>query len=144
MTKFEPLGDQLTRETCWIVRPPAKSAPTDHPRKTKKARHPKSPTSHAAASLSLRTLGRAIPPRREDRGHSRTMGGSYDEVDLEDMEWNAELGAFTYQCPCGDLFQITPDELRAGEEIGHCPSCSLVITVVYDDEDLKDLIPEGF
>ena len=93
---------------------------------------------------SLRTLGRAIPPRREDRGLSRTMGGSYDEVDLEDMEWNAELGAFTYQCPCGDLFQITPDELRAGEEIGHCPSCSLVITVVYDDEDLKDLIPEGF
>ena len=97
-----------------------------------------------AASLSARTPGRADPPRREDRGRSRTMGGAYDEVDLEDMEWNAELGAFTYQCPCGDLFQITPDELRAGEEIGHCPSCSLVITVVYDDEDLKDLIPEGF
>ena len=97
-----------------------------------------------AASLSARTPGRADPPRREYRGRSRTMGGAYDEVDLEDMEWNAELGAFTYQCPCGDLFQITPDELRAGEEIGHCPSCSLVITVVYDDEDLKDLIPEGF
>lgn len=73
------------------------------------------------------------------------MGGSsYDEVDLEDMEWNAELGAFTYQCPCGDLFQITPEELRAGEEIGNCPSCSLVITVVYDPDDLSDIIPEGF
>ena len=72
------------------------------------------------------------------------MGGSYDEVDLEDMDWNEEMGAFTYQCPCGDLFQITPDELRAGEEIGTCPSCSLVITVVYDPEDLKDVIPEGF
>lgn len=32
---------------------------------------------------------------------------SYDEVDLEDMDWNEELQAFTYQCPCGDLFQIT-------------------------------------
>jgi diphthamide biosynthesis protein 3 len=69
---------------------------------------------------------------------------SYDEVDLEDMEWNAELGAFTFQCPCGDVFQITPAELRAGEEIAHCPSCSLVVTVVYEDDDLKELIPEGF
>ena len=48
----------------------------------------------------------------------RTMGGAYDEIDLEDMDWNSELGAFTYQCPCGDLFQITPEELRAGEEVG--------------------------
>lgn len=31
----------------------------------------------------------------------------YDEVDLEDMVWSEELGAYTYQCPCGDLFQIT-------------------------------------
>ena len=69
---------------------------------------------------------------------------SYDEVDLEDMEWNVELGAFTFQCPCGDVFQITPAELRAGEEIAHCPSCSLVVTVVYEDDDLKELIPEGF
>ena len=35
------------------------------------------------------------------------MGGAYDEIDLEDMDWNSELGAFTYQCPCGDLFQIS-------------------------------------
>ena len=27
------------------------------------------------------------------------MGGAYDEIDLEDMDWNAELGAFTFQCP---------------------------------------------
>ena len=73
----------------------------------------------------------------------RTMGGAYDEIDLEDMDWNSELGAFTYQCPCGDLFQITPEELRAGEEVGHCPSCSLVITVVYDPDELKELIPAG-
>ena len=32
---------------------------------------------------------------------------SYDEVDLEDMEWSEGLQAFTYQCPCGDLFQIS-------------------------------------
>ena len=71
------------------------------------------------------------------------MGGAYDEIDLEDMDWNAELGAFTFQCPCGDLFQITPEELMAGEEVGHCPSCSLVITVVYEPDELVELIPAG-
>ncbi|KAI8467647.1 MAG: hypothetical protein J3K34DRAFT_429761 [Monoraphidium minutum] len=60
---------------------------------------------------------------------------SYDEVEIEDMAWSEELKAYTYQCPCGDLFQITQDELRAGEEIARCPSCSLFITVVYNPED---------
>lgn len=32
---------------------------------------------------------------------------SYDDVEIEDMEWNEDLNAFTYPCPCGDLFQIT-------------------------------------
>lgn len=32
---------------------------------------------------------------------------SYDDVEIEDMEWNEEMQAFTYPCPCGDLFQIT-------------------------------------
>lgn len=35
------------------------------------------------------------------------MGSAYDEIELEDMEWSEDLKAFTYQCPCGDLFQIT-------------------------------------
>ncbi|RVW61263.1 Diphthamide biosynthesis protein 3 [Vitis vinifera] len=60
---------------------------------------------------------------------------SYDDVEIEDMEWNEELQAFTYPCPCGDLFQITKDELRMGEEIARCPSCSLFITVIYNMED---------
>ena len=32
---------------------------------------------------------------------------SYDDVEIEDMEWSDDLGAYTYPCPCGDLFQIT-------------------------------------
>jgi diphthamide biosynthesis protein 3 len=59
----------------------------------------------------------------------------YDTVEIEDMEWDDELGAFTYMCPCGDLFQITRGELASGEEIAHCPSCTLVIKVVYDYGD---------
>lgn len=31
----------------------------------------------------------------------------YDEVEIEDMAWDETVGAFTYPCPCGDVFQIT-------------------------------------
>ena len=31
----------------------------------------------------------------------------YEEVEIEDMEWSDELQAYTYACPCGDVFQIT-------------------------------------
>ncbi|KAH7517909.1 hypothetical protein FEM48_Zijuj09G0114000 [Ziziphus jujuba var. spinosa] len=62
---------------------------------------------------------------------------SYDDVEIEDMEWNEELQAYTYPCPCGDLFQITKDDLKLGEEIARCPSCSLYITVIYNMEDFS-------
>lgn len=39
----------------------------------------------------------------------------YDEVDIEDMEWDASQEIFYYPCPCGDRFQITQQELREGE-----------------------------
>ncbi|XP_020243948.1 diphthamide biosynthesis protein 3-like [Asparagus officinalis] len=67
---------------------------------------------------------------------------SYDDVEIEDMEWSEELRAFTYPCPCGDLFQITREDLRLGEEIARCPSCSLYITVIYNQEDFADPKPD--
>ncbi|KAH9572475.1 hypothetical protein CY35_02G152400 [Sphagnum magellanicum] len=66
---------------------------------------------------------------------------SYDDVEIEDMEWNEEIQAFTYPCPCGDLFQITKEDLKIGEEIARCPSCSLYITVIYNLEDFQDPPP---
>eukprot|EP00871_Galdieria_phlegrea_P005103 jgi/Galph1/5594/GphlegSOOS_G4290.1 len=61
------------------------------------------------------------------------------------MLWDEELSAYTYQCPCGDLFQITLasswsnyEELSLGEEIARCPSCSLVIRVIYNIQDFTD------
>lgn len=73
----------------------------------------------------------------DDDDARRAMHGAYDEVDLEDMEWSEELEAFTHQCPCGDFFQITLEELRRGEDVAHCPSCSLVLLVIYDPEDVE-------
>jgi len=53
------------------------------------------------------------------------------------MDWDPQLGGYTYPCPCGDVFQITTEELRDGEEIARCPSCSLIIRVIYDVEDFE-------
>lgn len=72
--------------------------------------------------------------------HDGASSSSYDEVDLEDMEWDEALKAYTYACPCGDIFRITLEELHDGEEIARCPSCSLILTVVYDPDDLSPLV----
>jgi diphthamide biosynthesis protein 3 len=82
-----------------------------------------------------------FPQRKKKTNKTNNMSGgsssaAYDEVDLEDMEWNEELKAYTYSCPCGDIFRITLDELHDGEEIARCPSCSLILTVVYDPDEL--------
>jgi hypothetical protein len=29
---------------------------------------------------------------------------SHNNVEIEDMEWNEEMQAFTHPCPCSDLF----------------------------------------
>lgn len=60
------------------------------------------------------------------------MTTPYEEVPLSAMEWSVSLAAFTYLCPCGDLFQISGDDLAAGEDIAECPSCSLVVRVLVD------------
>lgn len=57
------------------------------------------------------------------------MASFYDEIELEDFEF--ESGIFYYPCPCGDRFQITLEDLKNGEEIARCPSCSLMLLVVY-------------
>lgn len=38
----------------------------------------------------------------------------------------------------GDKFQISLEELRNGEEIARCPSCSLIIRVIYNPEDFQE------
>ncbi|CAK9146924.1 unnamed protein product, partial [Ilex paraguariensis] len=48
------------------------------------------------------------------------------------MEWTEELQAFMYPRPCGDMFQITKEDLRI---FSRFPRCSLYIIVVYNVED---------
>jgi diphthamide biosynthesis protein 3 len=56
----------------------------------------------------------------------------YDEIEFEDLNWDEALQVYHYPCPCGDRFQITLDDLRDEQDIAVCPSCSLMIRVIYD------------
>lgn len=78
------------------------------------------------------------------------MNVIYDEIEIEDLDFDEEVGLFTYPCPCGDKFAITlvknlyffntivynnyffQDQIKEREEIAKCPSCSLTIKIIYD------------
>ncbi|KAK2871969.1 Diphthamide biosynthesis protein 3 [Arthroderma sp. PD_2] len=62
----------------------------------------------------------------------------YDEIEIEDMTFDPVLQIYHYPCPCGDRFEIGLADLRDGEEIGICPSCSLMIRVIFDEGDLPN------
>ncbi|KAL0574543.1 Diphthamide biosynthesis protein 3 [Marasmius crinis-equi] len=66
------------------------------------------------------------------------MGAYYDEIEIEDMAWDADKGVYHYPCPCGDRFEISRKQLANYEDIATCPSCSLIIRVVYDPLDFED------
>ncbi|KAG5985370.1 Diphthamide biosynthesis protein 3 [Claviceps pusilla] len=60
----------------------------------------------------------------------------YDEIEIEDMTFDETLQLYHYPCPCGDRFQIALDDLRDEQDIAVCPSCSLMIRVIFDLHDL--------
>ncbi|WWD17152.1 hypothetical protein CI109_101589 [Kwoniella shandongensis] len=73
------------------------------------------------------------------------MPNYYDEVEIEDFAWDPVAKLFHYPCPCGDRFEISKGQLRDGEEIAICPSCSLILDwedYVTDDEDEEGDEPE--
>jgi diphthamide biosynthesis protein 3 len=60
----------------------------------------------------------------------------YDEIEIEDMTYDTTLQIYHYPCPCGDRFEIGIADLRDGEDIAVCPSCSLMIRVVFEVDKL--------
>ncbi|KAF4080036.1 hypothetical protein AMELA_G00165810 [Ameiurus melas] len=62
------------------------------------------------------------------------MSVFHDEVEIEDFEYDAETETYYFPCPCGDRFAITKEDLENGEEVATCPSCSLIVKVIYDKE----------
>ncbi|KAI3340213.1 zf-CSL-domain-containing protein [Ustulina deusta] len=71
----------------------------------------------------------------------------YDEVEIEDMTFDETLQIFHYPCPCGDRFEIALADLQdEATDIAVCPSCSLMIRVIFDQDNLprppEDPAPE--
>lgn len=56
----------------------------------------------------------------------------YDEIEIEDMTYDPALQIYHYPCPCGDRFEISIADLRDKEDIAVCPSCSLMIRVIFE------------
>ncbi|KAL2213762.1 diphthamide biosynthesis protein [Sarocladium strictum] len=67
----------------------------------------------------------------------------YDEIEIEDMTFDESLQMYHYPCPCGDRFQIMLEDLRDEEDIAVCPSCSLMIRVIFDLDDLPKPPPSS-
>mmetsp|Transcript_9888 Transcript_9888/g.13987 ORF Transcript_9888/g.13987 Transcript_9888/m.13987 type:complete len:98 (+) Transcript_9888:93-386(+) len=63
----------------------------------------------------------------------------YEEIEIEDLDYDPVEFVYTYPCPCGDKFRITLEELWDGEDIAPCPSCTLRIMIIYDEDDLPPL-----
>lgn len=70
------------------------------------------------------------------------MSVFHDEIEIEDFEYDEEEDMYYYPCPCGDRFQISKEELLAGEEVASCPSCSLIVKVIYDLEVFQEKATE--
>ncbi|GIX92243.1 DPH3 homolog [Caerostris extrusa] len=66
------------------------------------------------------------------------MAVYHDEVEIEDFEYDEEEEMYYYPCPCGDKFEISKEDLANGEDVATCPSCSLVIKVIYNVEDFQN------
>ncbi|KAK3990751.1 hypothetical protein QBC44DRAFT_368721 [Cladorrhinum sp. PSN332] len=67
----------------------------------------------------------------------------YDEVEIEDMTFDEALQTYSYPCPCGDKFEIALCDLQDGTDIAVCPSCSLMIRVIFEVEDLPQGVEVG-
>lgn len=67
----------------------------------------------------------------------------YEEVEIEDMTYDDGLQVYSYPCPCGDKFSISLEELLDGEDVANCPSCTLRIRVIFDEDSLPELREEN-
>ncbi|KIW64989.1 diphthamide biosynthesis protein 3 [Phialophora macrospora] len=95
-----------------------------------------SATQTAAAASSITLTGGSSSKSKQQQADDQDI---YDEIEIEDMTYDPRLQIYHYPCPCGDRFEISLQSLKDGEtDIAVCPSCSLMIRVIYEVEDLED------
>lgn len=70
----------------------------------------------------------------------------YKDVPLKDWTFMPEDELFIYECPCGDIFMITVGEFASGKRITECPSCSLKVRMVAEEDEIhisNTVLPEA-
>lgn len=118
--------------------------------------------SPSPSSLSVKNTLRMGEGEEDDEG-------VYEEVDISEMTYEEDEETYYYECPCGDMFEITKvnskyvsahpshrprrlqhfslhlpqEQLANGETIAHCPSCSLTIRVILPNaEEVAEEVAE--
>lgn len=97
----------------------------------------------SALRAKVPTRLRATSSRNQDAlsfslcfAHTTTMADEelnlYDEIEIEDCFYDETLQIYHHPCPCGDRFEISIADMRDGEDIARCPSCSLMIRIIFD------------
>ena len=66
----------------------------------------------------------------------------YDEIEIEDFTFDPIQQIFQYPCPCGDRFAISIYDMQDGEDIAVCPSCSLMVKVIFFFFFLEEYLKE--
>ena len=95
---------------------------------TLRATAPAKANEDAAEASASKPAATAVQTNDEDIDEENI----YDEIEIEDMTYDASMQLYHYPCPCGDRFEIYLGDLRDGQEIAICPGCSLMIRVIYD------------
>jgi len=85
-------------------------------------------------------MGAPHSPPPESADHD--MVSFYDEVEIEDFAWDDGKQVFHFPCPCGDRFEITKGQLGRGDDVAVCPSCSLLVRVIFDMMDFEEFAEE--
>ena len=80
-------------------------------------------------TMSVSATGDASTASHDDAAAAREEERVYDTVLLSEMEYVEDDATYYYQCPCGDMFEITVEDLKNGITIARCPSCSLKVRV---------------
>ena len=102
------------------------------------------------------------PPRSSAPRGAMAHAAVYEEVPFSELELVEDDDMYYYECPCGDMFEISPAryrrrasllssrranllpscsqaQLAGGERIARCPSCSLTILIIdYPGESGAD------
>lgn len=67
----------------------------------------------------------------------------YESVSIDNMDYQDDVQMYFYECPCGDKFEISLEDLYDGEDIAPCPSCTLQIRVVFDEVRALRTLPSA-